>query len=50
MVEDKQRNLAQERESKGIVWSPKYFSKTEDGRWEWLHNGQPIPIAPIVVP
>lgn len=50
MVEEKERNLAQERESKGIVWSPKYFSKTEEGGWHWLHNGQSVPTAPIVVP
>lgn len=50
MVEERQRNLAEERENKGIVWRPKYFSKTEDGKWEWLQKGQPIPLAPIVVP
>eukprot|EP01018_Ginkgo_biloba_P038336 Gb_23064 [translate_table: standard] len=50
MVEEKQRNLARERENEGRSWSPKYFSRREDGGWECLHHGQPLPPAPIVIP
>ncbi|CAK7345750.1 unnamed protein product [Dovyalis caffra] len=51
-VEDKQRKLAKERDSKGETWVPSHFTVSyskEDG-WGCLPIQERVPPAPIVVP
>ncbi|XVE71879.1 hypothetical protein DITRI_Ditri10aG0187200 [Diplodiscus trichospermus] len=51
-VEEKQRELLGERESKGATWVPQHFNVThsKDGGWDCSPNQQWVPPAPIVVP
>ena len=48
-VEENQRALEKKRLSSGTVWSPKYFTATKDGGWEWHCAGQSVGSAPLVV-
>jgi len=48
-VEETQRALQKQRLASGTVWSPKYFTATKDGTWEWHCAGQSVPSAPLVV-
>lgn len=51
-VEEKQRELLRERESKGETWVPQHFTSTrnKDGVWDCLPVHQWVPPAPIIVP
>ncbi|XP_052874356.1 oxysterol-binding protein-related protein 4C-like [Gossypium arboreum] len=51
-VEEKQRELLRERESKGETWVPQHFTLTrnKDGVWDCLPIHQWVPPAPIIVP
>ncbi|KAK8697559.1 hypothetical protein V6N13_113701 [Hibiscus sabdariffa] len=51
-VEEKQRELLRERESRGESWVPQHFTvtRTKDGGWECCPKQQWVPPAPIVVP
>ncbi|XP_022756558.1 oxysterol-binding protein-related protein 4C isoform X2 [Durio zibethinus] len=51
-VEEKQRELLRERESKGATWVPQHFSVSysKDGGWDCSPTQQWVPPAPIVVP
>ena len=48
-IENTQRKLLKERESKGKIWRPKYFSisKTQQGTWDCFPLHQWVPPAPI---
>ncbi|XP_054820979.1 oxysterol-binding protein-related protein 4C-like isoform X1 [Prosopis cineraria] len=49
-VEETQRELLKERESRGQTWTPKHFtlSRTEEGSWECFPLQQWVPPAPII--
>lgn len=49
-VEEKQRELLKERESKGETWIPKHFtlSQTKEGDWDCLPIQKWVPPSPIV--
>ncbi|EOY32010.1 OSBP(oxysterol binding protein)-related protein 4B [Theobroma cacao] len=51
-LEEKQRELLRERESKGATWVPQHFCVTysKDGGWDCSPTQQWVPPAPIVVP
>ncbi|XP_059460467.1 oxysterol-binding protein-related protein 4B-like isoform X2 [Corylus avellana] len=51
-VEEKQRELLRERESKGETWVPKHFSVSycKEGGWDCSPIQQKVPPAPIDVP
>ncbi|XP_039003257.1 oxysterol-binding protein-related protein 4C-like [Hibiscus syriacus] len=51
-VEEKQRELLRERESKGETWVPQHFTvtHTKDGGWDCSPTQQWVQPAPIVVP
>jgi hypothetical protein len=52
-VEEKQRELLRDRESKGeTCWVPKHFSVSysKEGGWDCSPIQQRVPPAPIVVP
>ncbi|KAK1290964.1 Oxysterol-binding protein-related protein 4C [Acorus calamus] len=51
-VEERERRLARERKSRGMVWSPKHFSlaHTKDGGWDCWPVEDSVPPAPIVIP
>ena len=49
-VEERQRAVAKQRKKEGIVWAPKHFVEADDGNWQWLHKGKPVPPSPLVVP
>ncbi|KAK8655144.1 hypothetical protein V6N13_107734 [Hibiscus sabdariffa] len=51
-VEEKQRELLRERESRGETWVPQHFTvtRTKDGGWDCSPTQQWVPPAPIVVP
>ncbi|KAK1290675.1 Oxysterol-binding protein-related protein 4C [Acorus calamus] len=48
-VEERERRLARERKSRGMVWSPKHFSlaHTKDGGWDCWPVEDSVPPAPI---
>ncbi|XP_077238517.1 oxysterol-binding protein-related protein 4C-like isoform X2 [Tasmannia lanceolata] len=50
-IEEKERKLGRERNSKGESWVPKHFtvSCTKDSGWECFPKHQSIPTAPIIV-
>ncbi|XP_047331492.1 oxysterol-binding protein-related protein 4B-like [Impatiens glandulifera] len=51
-IEEKQREIAKERELKGEVWIPKYFnfSYTKEDGWTCSPKQESVPPAPIIVP
>ncbi|KAL5549461.1 hypothetical protein UlMin_004692 [Ulmus minor] len=51
-VEEKQRELLRERESKGKTWDPKHFivSCNQEDRWDCSPIEKKVPSAPIIVP
>ncbi|GLT97405.1 hypothetical protein SLE2022_149720 [Rubroshorea leprosula] len=51
-VEENQRELSREKESRGEAWVPKHFTATytKDGDWECSPIQSLVPPAPIVVP
>ncbi|KAK6942007.1 Oxysterol-binding protein, partial [Dillenia turbinata] len=52
IVEEKERELLRERQSKGEAWVPKHFfvPNTKEGGWECSPIHKWVPPAPIVVP
>ncbi|KAJ7979418.1 Oxysterol-binding protein [Quillaja saponaria] len=52
VVEEKQRDLLRERESRGETWAPKHFivSHSKEGGWDCSPIQKCVPPAPIVVP
>ncbi|XP_045788969.1 oxysterol-binding protein-related protein 4B-like isoform X2 [Trifolium pratense] len=50
IVEEKQREIAKERESKGETWIPKHFilSQSKEGDWDCLPIQKLVPPSPIV--
>ncbi|XP_077236812.1 oxysterol-binding protein-related protein 4C-like isoform X4 [Tasmannia lanceolata] len=50
-IEEKERKLGRERNSKGESWVPKHFtvSCTKDSGWECFPKHESIPTAPIIV-
>ncbi|CAN1340435.1 Oxysterol-binding protein-related protein 4C [Linum perenne] len=49
-VEDKQREIAKGRRSRGENWVPKFFVPSKDEPCEYVPTGKLVPPAPIVVP
>ncbi|XP_010927220.1 oxysterol-binding protein-related protein 4C isoform X1 [Elaeis guineensis] len=51
-IEERERKLRSERESKGEVWVPKHFSvsRTKESEWECWPLEQSVPPAPVIVP
>lgn len=51
-IEEKQRELVKDRNSKGQTWIPKYFnlSYTKECVWDCSPTQKWVPPAPIVVP
>ncbi|KAK6944601.1 Oxysterol-binding protein [Dillenia turbinata] len=52
IVEEKQRELLRERQSRGEAWVPKHFlvSNTKEGGWECSPIHKWVPPAPIIAP
>ncbi|WCJ42263.1 Oxysterol-binding protein-related protein 4B [Euphorbia peplus] len=51
LVEEKQRELKRQRDSKGQTWHPKYFIVSKNnGVWESSPISKSVPPAPLVVP
>lgn len=52
VVEEKQRELLRERDSRGETWIPKHFtvSHSKEGGWDCSPIQKWVPPAPIVVP
>lgn len=50
-IEEKQRQIARDRKSKGQDYAPKYFklSHTNETGWDCFPNFNLVPPAPIVV-
>jgi hypothetical protein len=50
IVEEKQREVSRERESKGETWVPKHFilSQSKEGDWDCLPIQKWVPPSPIV--